>query len=431
MKSEIIKYSIIDLETTGANREGQKITEVAIINYDGDQIESTYSSLVNPERYIGYNIQKLTGITNEMVENAPKFYEIAKDIVQMTEGRVIVAHNVFFDYRFLQREFRDLGYLFKRDVYCTCKMARSVFPGLPSYSLKNLMHYFELKQLNPHRAMSDTDDCLKLFQLINKKESEPNSTFVASSFDHLIPAQLINFNFKDYPESPGLYFMYDNNKTLLYVGKSSNVRSRLKQHFKIFEGKKREQELKNQVTHVEFVNTYHPLPTSILELSYIKTLRPKYNRANRKTRMRYALVLNPQSDQIGEEIKVSTSVADVSTYYQFGSKKGAYFEKAKIYTDAFGINLFDPNFLDQLKLFKRSLGEKNFSEKLAKSYQKRDVDLNNRIIEDLEWSINFEENKLCSITLHKHTPDMQIIKINESSDMRHILLALLKKGRHL
>ena len=113
-----MKFSIIDLETTGANREGQKITEIAIINYDGDTRESSYSTLVNPERCIFFSIQKLTGISND---------------------------NVFFDYRFLQREFRDLGYLFKREVYCTCKSSRIKFPDLISYSLKNLIKHFNFK----------------------------------------------------------------------------------------------------------------------------------------------------------------------------------------------------------------------------------------------------------------------------------------------
>lgn len=424
------KFSVIDLETTGANKEGQKITEIAIINYDGENIESVYSTLINPERHISYQIQMLTGITNEMVAEAPKFYEVAKKIVELTENRTIVAHNVFFDYRFLQREFRDLGYLFKRDVYCTCKMARTVFPGLMSYSLKNLTNHFGNRQLNPHRAMSDTEDCLKLFNLI-RKAILSGDTFIAPDVDHLVPSQLKDFDFKNFPESPGLYFMYDDNNCLLYVGKSMNVRSRLKQHFKLFQGLSREQELKQRVTRVDFMETYHSLPTSMLELHYIKTLKPSFNRASRKTRFRFALVPIVLSDQLGEEIKLSTITADASTYYQFGSKKNAYYEKAKIYTDAFGVNLFAPDFLKQLALFKKSLGEELYHEKILKSYQKRDIRLGTRTIENIEWSVSIEDDELKSISLHRHLPEQVNIKINESPDMRHILLALLKKWRYL
>ncbi len=98
------KYSVIDIETTGNNREGQKIIEIAIINYDGNEIEEVWSTLINPERRISLFITNLTGITNEMVADAPKFYEVGKKIVSMTEGRIFVAHNAFFDYRFIQRE---------------------------------------------------------------------------------------------------------------------------------------------------------------------------------------------------------------------------------------------------------------------------------------------------------------------------------------
>ena len=97
-----------------------------------------------------YNLAKLTGITNEMVETAPKFYEVAKKIIELTDdsmesgGKSIVAHNVFFDYQFLQREFSELGYSFRRKLFCTVKNARRAFPGLASYSLKNLTTHFNI-----------------------------------------------------------------------------------------------------------------------------------------------------------------------------------------------------------------------------------------------------------------------------------------------
>jgi len=426
-----MKYSVIDLETTGANREGQKITEIAIVNYDGEAIESTFSTLINPERHISYSIQKLTGISNEMVQEAPKFYEVAKEIVQMTEGRVIVAHNVFFDYRFLQREFRDLGYVFRREVFCTCKSARVFFPGLMSYSLKNLISHFILVQKNPHRALSDAEDCLKLFELIIKAKENVDQAFFAPTFDHLIPSQLVNFNFNDFPESYGIYFIYDDQNNLLYVGKSHNVRNRLKQHFKTFEGKKREQELKKLVTNVSFLHTYHALPTALAELHYIKTLKPKFNRANRKTRTRFALTVNVKTDEVGEELKVSSYKDETDLFYQFGTKKAAYYEKAKIYTEAFGVNLFTANFKDQLILFKKSFGPDVYLDKILKAYQKRNINLGDRVIEELEWSMTIEENSLKSIVLHRHSKDVEKLKISETPDMRHLLLSLLKKGKYL
>ena len=112
------KFAIIDLETTGGTAARERITEIAIVTHDGHQILETYSTLVNPERSIPYNIIQITGITDDMVKNAPKFYEIAKKIVEMTEGCVFVAHNVRFDYSFIQEEFRRLGYTYVRKQLC-------------------------------------------------------------------------------------------------------------------------------------------------------------------------------------------------------------------------------------------------------------------------------------------------------------------------
>ena len=124
MKDIPQKFSLIDIETTGSFKKGQKIIEIAIINIDGDEITDEYTTLINPEIRIPYFITTLTGITNEDVENAPKFYEIAKKIVEMTKDRIFVAHNVFFDFNFIKHEFSELGFSFSRDKLCTVQLAR-------------------------------------------------------------------------------------------------------------------------------------------------------------------------------------------------------------------------------------------------------------------------------------------------------------------
>ena len=166
LKENNKKYSIIDLETTGLNALGQKIIEIAIINYDGNIIEEVFSVLIHPEKFISHGITMITGITNEMVTNSPKFYQVAKKVVEMTEDRIFVGHNVFFDYRFLQKEFQDLGFSYRRDVFCTSKVSRSVFPGLESYSLKSLCTEFKISRKSVHRALSDAEECLEIFKKI-------------------------------------------------------------------------------------------------------------------------------------------------------------------------------------------------------------------------------------------------------------------------
>ena len=131
-------YAVVDLETTGGRYTRDRITEIAIVLHDGEKVLDTYETLVNPECYIPYGITQLTGITQEMVNEAPKFYEVAREVVERTEGAIFVAHNVRFDYSFLREEFARLGYTFTRKQLCTVRLSRKAFPGLSSYSLGNI-----------------------------------------------------------------------------------------------------------------------------------------------------------------------------------------------------------------------------------------------------------------------------------------------------
>ena len=123
-----MEYAIVDIETTGGTPINSKITEIAIIITDGTTIKDSYESLINPEIPIPYNITRLTGIDNSMVAEAPRFFEIAKEILSFLEGRMFVAHNVNFDYGHIKREFKELGYDFEADKLCTVRMSRKVFP---------------------------------------------------------------------------------------------------------------------------------------------------------------------------------------------------------------------------------------------------------------------------------------------------------------
>lgn len=417
------KYSIIDLETTGSNSVGQKIIEIGIINYDGENVEEVFSTLINPEKYVSHGITMITKITNDMIADAPKFYEVAKKIVEMTEGRVFVAHNVFFDYRFLQREFQELGYVFKREVFCTCKSARKVFPGLGSYSLQNLSSEFGLPRKAAHRALSDAEDALELLKLISKSKGGEIKT-LSEELDHLIPAQLKDFNFNNFPETSGLYFMYDKDGALLYVGKSKNIRGRLKQHFKQFQGMMREHQLKSRVERVEFMECFHELPTSILELHFIKSMRPHYNRVGRRKNFRYGLLLNPPSKvhYPGDEIKVTTLKDDLPITYAYGSKNSALRAKEAIYFKIFGLTLGDLHFNNQVANYKKILGEEGFYNKIKDYYDEKLKMIPDALIEKKNWSLHIEDNSLKSIWVK----NVGRIEIEETPDMRIALVHLLK-----
>ncbi len=159
-------YAIIDVETTGGSPRAEKITEIAIYIHDGLKIVDEFISLVNPEKNVPYNITLLTGITNEMVTDAPKFYEIARNIVELTENKIIVAHNSNFDYNFIRHEFKSLGYNFQRKQLCTVRLSRKLIPGLRSYSLGTLCNELGIKITGRHRAAGDALATVKLFEIL-------------------------------------------------------------------------------------------------------------------------------------------------------------------------------------------------------------------------------------------------------------------------
>jgi DNA polymerase III subunit epsilon len=159
-------FAIIDIETTGGNPRRDKITEIAVFVHDGLQVVDSYQTLINPERNIPPFITKMTGITDEMVKYAPKFYEVAKDIVEITEGRVFVAHNVTFDYGFIAQEYLRLGYNYQREKLCTVQLSRKSFPGLESYSLGKLCDSLNIVLNDRHRAAGDCLATVKLFEMI-------------------------------------------------------------------------------------------------------------------------------------------------------------------------------------------------------------------------------------------------------------------------
>ena len=159
-------YAIIDIETTGQASKTGKITEIAIYIHNGFEITDSFSSLINPECYIPGLITNLTGIDNEMVRTAPKFFEVAKRIVEMTTDKVFVAHNVSFDYKFIQEEFKRLGYNYERKTMCTVRMGRKFLPGHKSYSLGKICDELNISINGRHRAAGDALATVKLFEII-------------------------------------------------------------------------------------------------------------------------------------------------------------------------------------------------------------------------------------------------------------------------
>ena len=164
-------YAIVDIETTGGG-PGARITEIAVFRHDGAEVVDYFHSLVNPETYIPPFITRLTGIDNAMVKDSPTFEQIQDSVRRLTQDAWFVAHNVHFDYGFIKREFLAIDEYFQRDLLCTVKLSRKIFPGFKSYSLGNLCSSLEISLENRHRAHGDAAATVKLFELLLQNDSK-------------------------------------------------------------------------------------------------------------------------------------------------------------------------------------------------------------------------------------------------------------------
>ncbi len=290
-------YAIIDVETTGGTARFERITEIAIVLHDGERVVDTFSTLLNPERSIPWSITRLTGISNEMVTDAPKFYEVAKRIVEMTEGAIFVAHNVQFDYSFVKEEFARLGFSYSRRQLCTVKMTRNVFPGLPSYSLSNLKLHFGIHADRAHRALDDTLATVSLFErIIAAQGGKGLHAFVRQGLKETkLPPTLTLERLNAIPETCGVYYLHDKDGEVIYVGKSLNIRKRLFEHFSDLTPKG--EKLRTGVTDISYEITGSELVALLFESAEIKRLQPRVNRALRLRT--YAGAIFAYTDQSG------------------------------------------------------------------------------------------------------------------------------------
>jgi DNA polymerase III subunit epsilon len=276
-------YAIIDIETTGSAASYGKITEIAIVLHDGQKVTETFNTLINPECSIPYQITSLTGISNAMVANAPKFYEVAKQILSLTEGRIFVAHNAVFDYSFVKEEFKRLGYSFSRETICTVKTGRKIIPGHRSYSLGNLCADLGIVITDRHRALGDALATAKLFDILLEKSSLKENLLSTNS-NH----QLNHEKIASLPAITGVYYFYDNQNNLIYIGKSKDIRQRVLTHLNSPKTKKAI-EMRDKMADVSWEETGSELLALLLESDEIKNHKPLFNRAQRKTSFNFGL----------------------------------------------------------------------------------------------------------------------------------------------
>jgi DNA polymerase-3 subunit epsilon len=276
-------FAIIDIETTGGSAVHEKVTEIAIYIHDGTQVVREFCTLVNPEKRIPPFIARLTGISDEMVENSPKFFEVAKEIVEITKDCIFVAHNALFDYSFIRHEFLRLGYKYYRPTLCTVKLSRKLLPGFKSYSLGNLCKSLDITINNRHRAAGDALATVKVFEKLLETDPSLNGVNLKGlnpSLDKTVFVRL--------PNSPGVYYFHDENGKIIYIGKSKDIRTRVISHFSNKQSAKT-QEMVENITDITCFETGSELIALLMESDEIKKHLPLYNRLQRRTLYKYGL----------------------------------------------------------------------------------------------------------------------------------------------
>ncbi|TAG58813.1 MAG: DNA polymerase III subunit epsilon [Cytophagales bacterium] len=442
-------YAIIDIETTGGKPIKSNITEIAIIIHDGEKVIDKFTTLLNPQCHIPYFITNLTGISNDMVHDAPKFHEVAKQIVEITKDCVFVAHNVNFDYSFVKAAFKNLGYDYNRKTLCTVKLSRKTFPGLASYSLGNLCKHFEIQNKAQHRAMGDAEATIQVFEkiLLANPDLLSSENIKSEIKKNIIPIELDESIFNKIEDNiTGVYYFHNTKGEVLYIGKSINIKKRILQHFAVSaKGNRRSLALKNEISDITYENTGNELIALLLESAEIKKLKPKYNLAQKKTKQIPFYCLYSETDKDGylvikidkiredtESIFMADSLAEVKDFLHNLIDKnqlclskcdlhktgGACFnhqiEKCK--GACCGIEPAESyNLRVQKVLLRYSFQNKSFFliDKGRNVYEKSIVCIENGIYKgfgyvDSEFQLGIEEMKDC-IKKYNHNRDIQLI----------------------
>ncbi len=270
--------AFVDIETTGSHFERDRITEIGIKTLSRDQIQ-VWECLINPQTYIPQNIQRLTGISPQMVEGQPLFEQIARELKEELEGKIFIAHNARFDYGFIKASFKRIGIDFKPKVLCTVKLSRLLFPSQSRHNLDTIISAHNLEVGARHRALGDADLLLQFWRVCELKfgKEKLNEAIHGLIGNPSLPPNIDKELIDSIPDGPGCYIFYGDNKTPLYIGKSISLRSRVMGHFQGALTQRKEMKLSLQIRDIDWIETSGELSALILESRLIKERMPSMN----------------------------------------------------------------------------------------------------------------------------------------------------------
>lgn len=319
---------LLDCETTGGNANYHRIIEVGLLIIDRGEVVKKWQSFINPVVTLPEAIQRLTGITSSMLRDAPKFDAVSESLLDMLEGRTLVAHNSRFDYSFLKNEFERVGINYRAKPLCSVKFSRNLYPQFKRHGLSEIIKRFGFAIQNRHRALDDAKIIFDFFLRSSQIFSDDEILATCKTALKLpaLPALLDIKEIEKLPARAGVYYFYDENSILLYIGKSVHLRNRVMSHFSSDHKSPKDLQMSSKITRVEFELTPSDFGAQIRESNQIKALNPLYNRRLRKVRKLFQY--RPVSDGRGYlKLQVETvemeSAQDENYFGLFRSQRQA------------------------------------------------------------------------------------------------------------
>lgn len=306
------RIAFVDIETTGGNPARDRITEIGIVRMADDEIMDEWSSLVDPGQPIPREIQALTGITDEMVRDAPPFAALGAAIAERLAGWTFAAHNARFDYGFLKAEFRRLGERFLADVLCTVRLSRRLHPGEARHGLDAVIERHGLDPANRHRALGDARLIARFYALMRASRSRAE---VDAAVEHLLkrpalPPQVPEEHLLSLPDEPGVYVFRGVNDLPIYVGKASNLRERVFAHFYADSRSGNDARLTAEVRRVSYEETPGEFSALLREIEWIRKTSPLHNIAlRRRETAGFVALVDPPADPVGQEGAATATAA--------------------------------------------------------------------------------------------------------------------------
>lgn len=327
----------VDIETSGINAAYNKIIEIGIIKTIDGKIVKKFKTLVNPNTFIDPFIQNMTGIKAEDLEKAPTFYDIKDELFEILKDSAFAAHSVRFDYGFIRNEFKKAGISFSSKHFCTVKLARLLYPNLRRYNLDSIIENFNITCQNRHRAYDDAKVIYEFFMLSQKnikKELFEQAVGIALK-KPTIPSNLSEKDLENIPEAPGVYTFYGDDNTVLYIGKSINLKERIMSHFSNDHLSSTDMKISRQIKSIEITETAGELGALLLESTLIKKNQPIFNRLLRDAKKMIVLIKTKDKNgysTIKEDILDNIEIDKISSI--LGIFKSAKQAKEFLYTVA-------------------------------------------------------------------------------------------------